>query len=345
MSMPQNCPRLSVVVNNYNYDAYLREALDSALAQMAAGDELIVVDDGSTDDSISILRHYEQEHGIRLFEQRNQGQMRAVRNGIGAAQGDVILLLDSDDFFLEGYLDRLRSIYRQNPDVAFVFSEPDVRGTDIAGVKETRDILAHMTFPPGKVGQTKWAGLLFSEFVGVPTSGVSLKKSLAEKIMSLPDSIDTTVKISATKKFFLGISEHEASKFGFAADAIIVRCASALGVDKYYNDQPGFMYRIHGSNKYAAVPKWGRWYMRRSRKRAIAKLFSDHFSIDLHPTTTELYDEFQKRSLPLHLRRRLRLRLNYCLALLTSRGSVIQKLSALLTTAGLRRVDTAETKP
>jgi glycosyltransferase involved in cell wall biosynthesis len=343
--MPQNSPSLSVVVNNYNYAPYLQEALDSALAQMAPGDELIVVDDGSTDESISILRHYEQEHGIQLYEQSNQGQMRTVRNGISAARGDIILLLDSDDFFLEGYFDRLRSIYRQNPDVAFVFSEPDVRGTDIAGVKETRHILDHMTFPPGKVGQTKWAGLLFSEFVGVPTSGVSLKKSLAEKIMSLPDSIDKTVQISATKKFLLGISDHEAGKFGFAADAIIVRCASALGVEKYYNEQPGFMYRIHGSNKYAAVPKWGRWYMRRTRKQVMADIFSDHFSIDLYPTTAELYDEFQKRSLPLHLRRRLRLRLNYCLALLTSRGSVIQKLSALLTTAGLRRVGTAKTKP
>ena len=66
-------------------------------------------------------------------------------------------------------------------------------------MKETRDILNHMTFPPGKVGQTKWAGLLFSEFVGVPTSGVSLKRSLAEKIMSLPEAIDTTVQISTKK--------------------------------------------------------------------------------------------------------------------------------------------------
>jgi len=334
-----------VVVNNYNYAVYLREALDSALVQLVPGDELIVVDDGSTDDSLTILRHYVNEYDIRLIEQKNQGQLRAVRRGIDAARGDVILLLDSDDFFLESYLDRLRSIYRQNPDVTFIFSEPDVRGTDTAGVKETRDILDHMTFPPGKVGETKWAGLLFSEFVGVPTSGVSLKRSLAQKIMSLPESIDKTVKIPAAKKFFLGISQHEASKFGFAADAIIVRCASVLGADKYYNDQPGFMYRIHGSNKYAAVPKWGRWYMRRTRKRRIAEIFSDHFFIELHPTTTELYDEFRKRSLPLRPRRRLRLRFNYCLALLTSRGTVMQKLNALLSTAGVRRIDPPDTKP
>lgn len=343
--MSQNYPPLSIVVNNYNYGAYLRESLNSALAQMEAKDELIVVDDGSTDDSSSILKHYELEHGIRLIKQKNQGQMRAVRTGIGAAQGEVIILLDSDDLLLEGYLDRLRNIYRQKQNVDFVFSEPDVQGTDIAGVKETRNTLNHMTFPPGTVGETKWAGLLFNEFVGVPTSGISLTKPLAEAIMSLPETIDTTVKISVTKKFFLGISAHEASNFGFSADAVVVRCASALGANKYYNEQPGFLYRIHGSNKYATVPRWGRWYLRRIRKRALTKIFSDHFSIDLNPTTAELYAEIQQRSMPLRLRRRLRIRLNYCMALLASRGNVVQKFSALLTTSGLLRPDTPERNP
>lgn len=342
MSTISNYPRLSVVVNNYNYGHYIKEALGAALQQMHASDELIVVDDGSTDNSSAILKQYQQEYGFRLIEQKNQGQLRAVRAGIAAATGDVVMLLDSDDYYLNGYLARLRSIYRENKDISFVFTEPQVQGTDKAGVKETRQILDNMTFPPGHVGQTKWAAMLFGEFVGVPTSGISLQKSLADKILSLPDSIDDTIKISTVKRFLLGVSEHEANKFGFAADAIIVRCASALGIDKYFNDQPGFMYRIHGSNKYATVPRWGRWYMRRTGKQIIAEIFSDHFCISLRPDAVELYEEFQQRSMPLRLRRKLRICTNYCLALMASRGSIRQKLGFLLMTVGLRRTSPPE---
>lgn len=343
MSTESAYPRFSIVVNNYNYGNFIEEAIDSALRQMEPPDELVVVDDGSTDGSQDILHRYQLTHGIKLIEQKNQGQLRAVRRGFAAATGDVIVMLDSDDSFLDGYLARLRRIYRDDTDISFVFTEPEVRGTERAGVRETRRILDHMAFPVGCVGQTKWAAMLFGEFVGVPTSGISLGKSLADRIMSLPDSIDDTVEISSLKRHILGISAHEASKFGFAADAIIVRCASALGADKFYNSQPGFVYRIHGSNKYASVPRWGRWYMRSIGKRSIARLVSHHFCIPIPPTAVELEREFQQRSLPLRWRRRLRIRLNYCLALLTSRGSARQRLAALGTIAGLLGSDTVQT--
>ncbi|MEM7279995.1 MAG: glycosyltransferase family 2 protein, partial [Pseudomonadota bacterium] len=335
--MIQSFPMISVVVNNYNYADYLEEALESALTQLAQGDEIIVVDDGSTDSSRKVLERYKSNPSICVIEQENQGQMNAVRNGIARATGDVLALLDSDDAFLEGYLSRLRDLYRQFPEVSYIFSEPEVDGTDPDSVRKTRDIIDHMQFLPGPVGETKWAAIAFGEYVGASTSGTSLKKTLAQQIMTLPETVDLTIQLPALKRRLLGLSEHEGNKFGFAADAIIVRCASALGVSKFYNEQPGFMYRIHGANKYASVPRWGRWYMRSSRKRHISKLFSQHFGIPIRPSSEELWREFLQRSLPLRLRRRLRLRFNYSLAVLTSPGSIRCKSMALLDTTGLRQ--------
>ncbi|MEN8129602.1 MAG: glycosyltransferase family 2 protein [Pseudomonadota bacterium] len=334
MNVSPDFPRFSVVVNNYNYGSYLEEALDSALNQLGQLDELIVVDDGSTDRSLLILKEYERNRDLLLIEQRNKGQMKAVRAGIAAARGDVVVLLDSDDYFLSGYLANLRKIYRRNEDVSFVFTKPDIAGKDSARAVEMREILDRMAFPRGTVGPTKWAALLFHEFVGVPTSGLSLRRSLADKIMSLPESIDNTVRLGPVAKHIFRIPQQEANRHGFSADGVIVRCASALGATKFYNDYPGFMYRIHGLNKYAAAPRWGRWYLRSNEKRLLRDV-QRHFSIESRPTASELRDEMKNRSWAKQWRRKTRIRLEYCLAALRARGSIMEKLLAMGTAAGV----------
>ena len=60
-------PTLSVVVNNYNYAPYLAAALDAALAQLREGDELVVVDDGSTDDSLAVLASYRGRAQVKVL--------------------------------------------------------------------------------------------------------------------------------------------------------------------------------------------------------------------------------------------------------------------------------------
>jgi len=322
--------RLSVVVNNYNYARYLPDALDAALAQLHETDELIVVDDGSTDHSLTVLEDY-RDRGVIVIGQENQGQLRAVRTGIEAASGDVIVLLDSDDCFLDGYLARLREIFRDHPQVAFTFTRPQVKGENTERVRNTQRIFHRMAFHPGEIGRSRWAALLFSEYVGVPTSGLSLRKSLAETILSLPPTTDETTRLGGITRRVFGIPDHEANVHGFSADGIIVRGASVLGAVKYYNDQPGFMYRVHGGNKYASVPTRGQWFMRTHRRRQMTELFCRYFSLERRPTCDELREEIRSRSWARHWRRRLRIRLEYCLAARHARGTLRQKLRVVKT--------------
>jgi glycosyltransferase involved in cell wall biosynthesis len=315
---------------------YLPEALDSAIMQMREDDELLVVDDGSTDNSVELLRQYEEQHGITLIRQENQGHMRAVRVGIDAAQGDIVVLLDSDDYFLDGYLSRLREIYIKYPEICLVLSNAQLEGDSSAGKRHMRHLLKRLELSPGRVGATKWATLLFNEFVGVPTSGISLRKLMAQKALDFPAALDETIALSPLLARLLGISVVDQRQFGFTPDGIIVRCASILDAQKYYNERPGFAYRIHGSNRFATTGRLGRWYLRRTRRVKFREMVKQHFSISSVPSATELREEILGRSLGKYRLRRVMVRGAYCCAILVSKGKLRQKLGALIAALGIQ---------
>jgi hypothetical protein len=86
---------VSIVVNNYNYARFLPDALDSATGQRGEAVEVIVVDDGSTDDSRAVIDGYAGR--VRVILQENRGQKAAFNAGFSAATGDIVMFLDSDD--------------------------------------------------------------------------------------------------------------------------------------------------------------------------------------------------------------------------------------------------------
>ncbi len=88
-------PLVSIVIPTFNHGRYLREAIDSVLAQSYARIELIVVDDGSTDDTARVLESYRGR--IRALRQANAGQSRALNHGWGLATGEILSYLGADD--------------------------------------------------------------------------------------------------------------------------------------------------------------------------------------------------------------------------------------------------------
>ena len=95
---------VSIVIPAYNAQEYIREAVDSALSQTYRHTEVIVVDDGSTDQTTEILQEFGQS--IRLISQKNAGTAEACNAGVSAAKGEWVAFLDADDQWLPEKLER-----------------------------------------------------------------------------------------------------------------------------------------------------------------------------------------------------------------------------------------------
>ena len=97
-------PRISVILPVYNSQNYIRKAIESVLQQTFEDFELIIVNDGSTDNTSSIISEFDDER-IRLIEQENSGPGASRNNALEMALGDYIMFLDSDDWFCEDALE------------------------------------------------------------------------------------------------------------------------------------------------------------------------------------------------------------------------------------------------
>lgn len=113
-------PRISIVIASYNYGRFLGEAIESALSQTLPPIEVVVVDDGSTDDSREVARRYP----VRLIEQGNAGVSAARNRGAREAKGDFLVFLDADDILEPEYLARAWDALRTAPpNVAYAYTQ------------------------------------------------------------------------------------------------------------------------------------------------------------------------------------------------------------------------------
>ena len=106
-------PRVSILINNHNYARYLPEAIESALRQTWQGTEVIVVDDGSTDDSLAVISRYDGR--LTSIAQPNRGQAAALNAGFSHSTGDLVIFLDADDRLLPDACERAISAWSQHP--------------------------------------------------------------------------------------------------------------------------------------------------------------------------------------------------------------------------------------
>jgi glycosyltransferase involved in cell wall biosynthesis len=120
--------KISIIIPNYNYDLYITEALDSILNQDYVHMEIIIVDDGSTDNSLSILKEYERRFPdlISVISQKNSGQAFSVNVGIAASSGDIIGWLNSDDYYLPEVFKFVVSSFEDSKDVDILFGNINV---------------------------------------------------------------------------------------------------------------------------------------------------------------------------------------------------------------------------
>jgi hypothetical protein len=135
-----NRPTITVITPSYNQGAFLEECILSVIRQDYAALEYIVIDGGSTDGSVDIIRKYER-HIAYWVSEPDRGQADAINKGLARATGDLVAWLNADDFYLPGAFRTVAEVYRRYPDASFYFG--DGFRVDEAG----RPVRAF--FPPG----------------------------------------------------------------------------------------------------------------------------------------------------------------------------------------------------
>ncbi|NLD23985.1 MAG: glycosyltransferase family 2 protein, partial [Bacteroidales bacterium] len=124
-----NHSKVSVIIPVYNMELYLAETLESVLKSDYPNFEVIVMDDESTDKSLSIAEYYKKKDSrIRIFSQRNEGASSARNNAIKEAQGRYILPVDADNLISDNYISEAAKVLDENPSVKLVSSEAEYIG-------------------------------------------------------------------------------------------------------------------------------------------------------------------------------------------------------------------------
>jgi hypothetical protein len=221
-------PLFSIVIDNYNYAAYLRASLESALAQSWPHAEVIVVDDGSTDDSRAIIAEFGER--VRPVLQSNGGQASAFNAGVAAARGEYIAFLDSDDVWYPDKVERVLAAFGRHPAAGWLRHRLEVTdaalrptGTAVPGIRGTRlrDPDPH-------------------EFLEgcypAPTSAIVLSRAVAERVFPLPLATYGSGGVS----------------LNYDADAYLLNRAAATGVPFLSIEDVLGQYRRHPQQRYVS---------------------------------------------------------------------------------------------
>ncbi len=209
--MTQDALLVTVLINNYNYGRFLRRAIDSALNQTYPNIEVLVVDDGSTDDSRAIISSYGDSR-MRCLLKDNGGQASAFNSGIAASRGEIICLLDADDFF---HPDKVERVVPHCQPGSMLYHRLRID----PGVETTPRVIAP------KINYCVYARRYgFLPYMASPTSGLVLRRDLALQLIPLPTN---------------GVR--------FSADDFVIRGAALLGEVIGIPDVLA-TYCIHGEN-------------------------------------------------------------------------------------------------
>lgn len=171
-------PVVSVILATYNRADFVGDAIRSVLAQHFVDWELIVVDDGSTDDSRTVIAAYLDDPRIRLVELPHLGVAEARNEGMRVARGELIAHLDSDNLWFPGFLSEATQSLRANPDVELVYG---VLVSDAHQLNET--CLLFVPFDRARLLQHNY----------IDTNTIVFRRSLYEALGGFDQSLDRLV--------------------------------------------------------------------------------------------------------------------------------------------------------
>ncbi|MBW4483585.1 MAG: glycosyltransferase [Tildeniella torsiva UHER 1998/13D] len=115
-------PKISVIIPSLNQGVYLKQCIESILAQHYSELELIIIDGKSVDKSVEIIRKYEAHISFWVSEHDN-GQSDAINKGFNRATGDIVAWLNADDYYLPKAFDQVKEAYQARPSAPFYFGD------------------------------------------------------------------------------------------------------------------------------------------------------------------------------------------------------------------------------
>ncbi|MEO0373901.1 MAG: glycosyltransferase family 2 protein, partial [Cyanobacteria bacterium P01_A01_bin.17] len=213
-------PLVSIIINNYNYGQFIGDAIDSVLAQTYQPIEIIVVDDGSTDNSREVINRY----GSKLdpIFKRNEGQASTFNIGFKASNGDIICLLDADDLFHPEKVSEAVKAFQKDERICWFFHQLKVERLS------TKEVIR---FSPDKNSglydfRKDMRDGLNVDFSPPSTSGLCFTRTLLQEILPMPEAEDIIMS------------------------DLYLKLSSMALYEGFYLNQPLGIVRVHDHNRY-----------------------------------------------------------------------------------------------
>lgn len=200
---------ISVIIPTYNRAREVGAAIDSALAQTRPALEIIVVDDGSTDETLDVLAPYGER--IRVVRQDNQGVAAARNAGIAVARGDLLAFLDSDDVWLPRKLELQAARIDADPGLGLVHCGADFEGTGIRLDGMEGSVAAEIL-------------RLDRSVIVAHGSAVMVPRRVAEEV----GGFDARMRVSEDWDFCYRVATRY--RIGFVAEALLLHARHATGL-------------------------------------------------------------------------------------------------------------------
>ncbi len=234
---------VTIALNNYNYESYIKEAIDSALNQTYPFIQVVVVDDGSTDGSRAIIESYGDK--ITAIFKDNQGQVSAVNRGWEEAKGEIVLFLDSDDVLFPDTIQKCVDVYNNGDyiNVYYMMDKVDKQRNPKGDVTPDQ---GYSETPPLE-DMRKWG-----YYACPPTSAHTFKKEYLDKVMPIP---------------LRSVGEEDDE---VPTDSYLSTYAAFMG-NLFFIPEVLAHYRLHGNNKGSLRNNFSKHKLRRMFMRDVRR--------------------------------------------------------------------------
>ena len=181
-------PRFTIVIPAFNAARTIGSSIRSVLQQTEQDFEVVVVDDGSTDDTVECARSFATDPRVRVISQHNKGPSAARNAGVAAARGLYVSMLDADDLWLPEYLEVMGGALDANPDAPFAYTDAWVLDDGTGRIRRASAMFYQR--PPRTLPDARAFFLLLVERNFVYTS-VTVRRSILDEVGTYDEDLST----------------------------------------------------------------------------------------------------------------------------------------------------------